>query len=189
MIKKYLISAFAILLTFCTNKTENRNDQSAAKVKEPIKTSRSEPKTPTTEYNKLEFFIDNFEPKNFNLSKDLNDSLKKYDVEFIFNNTDLTKTLHIIHVSILKNFYFSFYNSNLSYNLLPMKIGKTAIIIDKYIKIYKLENYNEGISSGLIYEQLKRNKRLYKNDKLVNKLLKKIDSLKMARGYGQFIIN
>jgi hypothetical protein len=122
----------------------------------------------------FEQFAIKYDPKNIDMSKDLNDTLLDYDLKKLFDNVSEFRKEKWVDILLLKQYYFHLKSANQGFDLYSMRKGQSAIIINQFLLQNKLKLEGEFLNSGCVYEAvIKRDSLL--NDSTISNLLHEID--------------
>lgn len=118
-------------------------------------------------------FVINYIPHNIDMSKDLNDTLSRYNIDEIFSNvTEQTKN-RWVYILMLKQYLYHLKVGNQGYDLYTMRKGKTEIVINSYILSSNQKPNGEFLNSGSIVDAIALKKYL-SNEPIIIELMNKI---------------
>jgi hypothetical protein len=119
-------------------------------------------------------FVLSYTPHNIDLSVDLNDTLKFFNVEFLFNHSSNYQKEKWVSIILLKQYLNHLRRANQGYDLYSMRKGETEIIINEFIKANKMDSLGEFLNSGCVVDRVLKKETLYKN-KAISIILTEID--------------
>jgi len=128
--------------------------------------------------NMLRHLSINFEINSLMLDENINDSLKRYDLDFIFSdsNTALMQK-EAIDIILLRTYNYHLIRAHHGYNLNIMKTDGTKILIDRFVTLYNLDTsgpINEFFNSGYPFDIIKNDSSLLGTPK-IDSLIKEIN--------------
>lgn len=118
---------------------------------------------------KLKEYVISYKPNKINSFDD--DSLKKYNIKYIFNLKEEDLKNEIANILLLKQYLLHLKKANQSYNLKDFNTKEAKIIIDYFLAENMINSNVEFLSSSIPYEFLK-SKKCSKNVQML------IDSIK-----------
>lgn len=122
-------------------------------------------------------FIINYNPKGIELCDGVKDTLRHYDLKYIFSVSSDTIKRKIIYSILLKQYKYQLVNSHQGYDLLAMRDEPCSIFIDEFIKLDSLQFEHEFLNSGYVYYNLLKQKKMkyILQDTLITRLVKDLD--------------
>ena len=123
------------------------------------------------DYNFLLLYAYNYQPTQIDLSKNINDSLDNFAINYIYASAPKNSLLLISKLFLLKQYQYHLKKANQGYNLYTMRKGATKKIIDYYLKQNKIDTVGEFLNSGFIYD-IEKNK--IQNDTILKNLILEI---------------
>lgn len=196
MRKIIFITVLSLLILNCKNveKKENYNTKNQIEKKGDVnkKNSTKLSDSKSTKESNVKLSRDISALKNYalihkvnSLSFKMNDSLAKFDLEFLFekDTKDLSTKDEIAKIFLLKLLKYQLQNANQTYDLYEeihgVRKDKSRVIPLYYLKRNNIDTIGEFLSTGMIMEEENKKNSPYVKSLIndVNKEYKRIDSL------------
>ena len=167
-----ILFAYILLFFFCgcaPHAKKNSKDQnSASAFKNPTDSAKLRYE------NKFNEFVLKYNPSHIDLSEDMNNELKTFNLKLIFDHAELHTKQRWIAIIFLKQYLFQLQNANQSYDIITMGKGETKFIVDEFMELYQVPPHQEWVGSSLIVKIVKKDN-LLSDDPIIDQYLVKIN--------------